>query len=131
MRLMEEKQKKNKIVEFGNKMGENASKFGSKVSETAKQTFDHLNVLKYFTKIDKEISKNEKEKAIKIIEAIDNIKDDKTKADVLDKLIDSDHRKEIISKIIYALKYLGGAALIAFVAVQLNQNNQNQERDCQ
>ncbi|MED1042506.1 hypothetical protein P4T62_28655 [Bacillus mycoides] len=130
---MEEKQEKNKIVEFGNKIGENASEFGNKVSETAKQTFDHLNVLKYFTKIDKEISKNEKEKAIKIIEAIDNIKDDKTKADVLNNFINSDHRKEIIGKIIHALKYLGGTAAIVVVTALLNKYNDSstQERDCQ
>ncbi|MEK4646351.1 hypothetical protein [Bacillus sp. PK30] len=117
---MEEKQKKNKIVEFGNK-----------ISETTKQTFDHLNFLKHFTKLAKKLSNDDKEKAIKIIETIDNMNDDKTKAETLKSFIDSDNRKQIIEKIIYALKYLSGAALIAFVAVHLNQNNQSQERDYQ
>ena len=109
---MEEKQKKNKIVEFSNMVG-----------EKAKLTFDHLNFLKHFTELDKKISEDEKEKAIKIIDTINNMKDDKTKAETLNNYIDSNDRKEIIQKIIYTAKYLCGSVTIIVVAVLLNQNN--------
>ncbi|ASL62712.1 hypothetical protein [Bacillus cereus] len=120
---MGEKQEKNIIVEFGNKVGKKASEIGDKVSETAKLTFDHLNFLKHFTELDKKVSEDEKEKAIKIIETVDSLKDDKTKAEVLKNYIDLNNRKEIIEKIIYAVKYLSGTVAVIVVAVLLNQNN--------
>ncbi|WP_409292758.1 hypothetical protein [Peribacillus sp. SCS-37] len=122
---MEEKQEteKSKIVEFGNKLGEKASEIGSKISEQAKITFDNLNILKHFTELDKEVSKNEKEKAIEIIKALKDIKDDQIKAETLKDYVQANNRKEIIDKIIYAVKYLSGAAAVIVVAVLLKQNN--------
>ncbi|MFC0187185.1 hypothetical protein ACFFJY_02745 [Fictibacillus aquaticus] len=120
---MEGKQGQNKIIELGNRVGEKASEIGSKISETAKITFDHLNFLKHFTDLDKEVSKNEKEKAIAIINVIKDMKDDETKAEALKDYIESNNRKEIIEKIIYAIKYLSGAAAIVVVAVLLKQKS--------
>lgn len=121
---MEGKQEKSKIVQFGNKMGEKAAEIGNKVGEKAKITFEHLNFLKYFTDLDKEISKNEKEKAAKIIDAIKDIDDDELKAETLKGFIDSNHRKEIIEKIIYAAKYLSGAIAVVVVAAILKKGDQ-------
>ncbi|HDR4727173.1 hypothetical protein ACQVSG_24030 [Bacillus cereus] len=111
---MEEKQKENKIIEFSNIL-----------SEKAKLTFDNLNFFKHFTELDKKVSEDEKEKAIKLLDTINNMKDDKTKAETLKNYIDSNDRKEIIQKIIYAAKYLCGSVAIIVVAVLLNQNNNN------
>lgn len=122
---MEEKQEKSKIVQFGNKVGEKASEIGSKVSEKAKVTYDHLNFLKYFTDLDKEISKNEKEKAIEILNVVKGIKDDETKAEALKDYIKSNNRKEIIEKIIYAVKYLSGAAAVIVVAALLKTKKED------
>jgi len=118
---MEEKQEKSKIVQFGNKLGEKTTEIGSKVSETAKVTYEHLNFLKYFTDLDKDISNNEKEKAIAIINVIKDIEDDEIKAEALKGYIDSNHRKEVIEKIIYAAKYLSGAIAVIVVAALLKQ----------
>ncbi len=118
---MEEKQEKNKTVQFSNKMGEKASEIGSKVSETVKVTYEHLNFLKHFTDLDKEISKNEKEKALEIINVLKDIKDDEIKAEALKDYFKSNNRKEIIDKIIYAVKYLSGAAAVIVVAVLLKK----------
>lgn len=120
---MEGKQEKSKIVQFGNKMGEKAAEIGNKVGEKAKITFEHLNFLKYFTDLDKEISKNEKEKAAKIIDAIKDIDDDELKAETLKGFIESNHRKEIIEKIIYAAKYLSGAIAVVVVAAILKKGD--------
>lgn len=122
---MEEKQEKSKIVEFGNKVGKKASEIGSKVSEPAKVTYEHLNFLKHFTDLDKEISKNEKEKALEIIKVVKDIKDDEIKAEALKDYIKSNNRKEIIDKIIYAVKYLSGAVAVIVVAVLLKQKNED------
>ncbi|USK35100.1 hypothetical protein LIT25_07155 [Bacillus sp. F19] len=121
---MEEKQEKSKIVQFGNKVGEKASEIGSKVSETAKVTYEHLNFLKHFTDLDKEISKNEKEKALEIIKVVKDLKDDEIKAEALKDYIKSNNRKEIIDKIIYAVKYLSGAVAVIVIAVLLKQKNE-------
>lgn len=120
---MEEKQEKSKIVQFGNKMGEKASEIGNKVSETAKVTYEHLNFLKHFTDLDKEISKNEKEKALEIIKVVKDLKDDEIKAEALKDYIKSNNRKEIIDKIIYAVKYLSGTVAVIVVAVLLKPKN--------
>ncbi len=121
---MEEKQEKSKMVRFSNKVGEKASEIGSKVSETAKVTYEHLNFLKHFTDLDKEISKNEKEKALEIIKVVKDIKDDEIKAEALKDYIKSNIRKEIIEKIIYAVKYLSGAVAVIVVALLLKQKKQ-------
>jgi hypothetical protein len=120
---VEGKQEQNKIIEFGNKVSEKASEIGSKISDTAKITFDHLNFLKHFTDLDKEVSKNEKEKALAIINVVKDMKDDETKAEALKDYIKSNNRKEIIEKIIYAIKYLSGAVAVIVVAVLLKQKN--------
>lgn len=120
---MEGKQK-SKVVEFGTKVGEKATKIGSKIGETAKVTYDHLNFLKHFTELDKEVSKNEKEKAIEVIKVIKDMKDDAAKAEILKDYIDSNNKKEIIEKIIYAVKYLSGGILIIVVAVLLSKKNE-------
>ncbi|MEH7455618.1 MULTISPECIES: hypothetical protein [Bacillaceae] len=118
---MGEKQEKNKIVQFSNKAIEKASDLGNKVTEKAKITFENLNFLKDFSDLDKKLSDNEKEKAKEIIDAIKDIKDDETKAETLKDYIKSNNQKEIIEKIIYAFKYLGGAALIVVIAALTRQ----------
>ncbi|MBU7595838.1 hypothetical protein AB3Z07_28455 (plasmid) [Metabacillus halosaccharovorans] len=120
---MEEKQEKSKILQFGNKVGEKASEIGNKVSETAKVTYEHLNFLKHFTDLDKEISKNEKEKALEIIKVVKDLQDDEIKAEALKDYIKSNNRKEIIDKIIYAVKYLSGTVAVIVVAVLLKPKN--------
>ncbi|HFU7090015.1 TPA: hypothetical protein ACGN8S_005155 [Bacillus cereus] len=128
---MEEKQKKNNIVDLGNKLGEKASEIGTKVSKTAKHAFDHINFFKHSTKRDKEFFKHDKEKDIKVIEAIENIKDDKLKAETLKGFCDSNNQKAIKIEKLHTVKYLAGAVIMGTVAVILNQSNQKQERDCQ
>lgn len=120
---MEEKQEKGKIIEFGNKVTEKATEIGGKISEQVKITFEHLNFLKHFTELDKEISKNEKEKAIEIINVVKEISDDQIKADALKDYVHANNRKEIVEKIIYSIKYLSGAAAVIVVAVLLKQNH--------
>ncbi|NKE04675.1 hypothetical protein [Mesobacillus selenatarsenatis] len=122
---MEENQERSKLVQFGDRVSKKASKVGTKINHAAQQTIDHLNFLKYFSEHDKKVSDNEKEKAIKIIEAVKGIKDDEIKAEVLKKYIDSNNSKEIIEKIIFAVKYLGGAALIMCVAVLLRPKDES------
>lgn len=118
---MEDEEEKGRIVQFRNQVGEMASEFGGKVGETAKLTYDHLNFLKHFTDLDKEISKNEKEKAISIIEGIKDIKDDDTKAEILKDYFDANNKKEVTEKIIYAAKYLSGTAAVIVVAALVSK----------
>lgn len=120
---MEEKQEKNKIVEFGNKVGKKASEIGDKVSETAKQTFDHLNVLKYFTESDKNISDNETEKSIEFLNTVNNIKDEKIKAGLLNNYMNSNDQKEIKKEKMRTIKYLSATAGLMVLTAFLNQNN--------
>lgn len=123
MRLMEEKQEKNKIVEFGNKVGKKASEIGDKFSETAKQTFDHLNVLKYFTESDKNISDNETEKSIEFLNTVNNIKDEKIKAGLLNNYMNSNDQKEIKKEKMRTIKYLSATVGLMVLTAFLNQNN--------
>ena len=51
------------------------------------------------------------------------MKDDETKAKALNDFINSNHRKEIIEKIIYAIKYLSGTVAVIVVALLLRQDN--------
>ncbi|MGG1400173.1 hypothetical protein ABE288_20475 [Bacillus salipaludis] len=120
---MAEKQEKSKVVELGNKVGDKDSEVRNKFTEGFKLTFDNLNFLKYFTELDKKVSDNEKDKALKIIEVIDNIEDDKLKAEALKDYIDSDNKNKVIEKIIYAVKYLSGGFLLLVVAVLLKEKS--------
>ena len=122
---MEEKQDKSKLVQFGNKASEKAKEVGAKVSEKAKLTFDHLNFLKHFADLDKEVSKHEKEKAVEVIKVIKDIKDDEIKAETIKEFVKSSNKKEITDKIIYAVKYLSGAMAVVVVAVLLKQKDDN------
>ncbi|MGH0968083.1 hypothetical protein [Bacillus cereus] len=122
---MEEKQKKNNIVDFGNKLGEKASEIGNKFSESAKHAFDNINFFKHSTKRDKEFFKCEKEKDIQVIGAINNIKDDKLKAETLNGFFNSSNQKALEIEKIHTVKYLAGAVIMGTVAVILNQNNKN------
>lgn len=119
---MEEKQEKSKVVQLKSKAGEKVSEIKNKVSE---MTFDHLNILKHFTDLDKEVSKNEKEKSLEIIKAIQDLKDDKLKAETLKEYFTSNNQKEVIDKIIYAAKYLTGSVLVLAIAVIIKQKNDN------
>lgn len=118
---MEEKQDKNNVINFGNKASEKAKDLGSKVNKKAKLTFERFDFLKYFVDIDKEVSKNEKEKAIELIKVVKDIKDDRIKAETLKEFVKSNNRKEIIEKIIYAVKYLSGPIAVVVVAILMRQ----------
>jgi hypothetical protein len=121
--ILAEKQEKSKVVELGNKVGEKASEVRNKITEGINITSDHLNFLKYFTELDKKVSDNDKEKALKVIVAIDGIKDDNLKAEALKDYIDSDNKNKVTEKIIYALKYLSGGLLVLAVAVLLKEKS--------
>lgn len=123
MSILAEKQEKSKVVELGNKVGEKASEVRNKITEGINITSDHLNFLKYFTELDKKVSDNDKEKALKVIEVIDGIKDDNLKAEALKDYIDSDNKNKVTEKIIYALKYLSGGLLVLAVAVLLKEKS--------
>ncbi|RHW36674.1 hypothetical protein D1B33_09740 [Lysinibacillus yapensis] len=113
-----EKNESNKIIDLRNKVGEKGSEIRNKIGET----FEQLNFLKHFTELDKEVSINEKEKALQIIEAIKGIENDDIKADVLKDYFKSNNQKEIIETIIYAMKYVSGASLVAVIVWLLNKN---------
>lgn len=121
---MEEKQKKNNIVEF-------TSEIRNKVSETTKHVFDNINFFKHSTERAKEFFKHNKEENIKVSETINNIKDDNVKAETIKDFYNSNNKKIIAVEKIHAVTSVAVVAIMGAVAVIVHQNNQKQERDYQ
>ncbi|EJR41437.1 hypothetical protein IIK_05818 [Bacillus cereus VD102] len=101
------------------------------MSETTKHAFDNINFFKHSTKRAKAFFKHDKDKDIKVIETIDNIKDDNVKSETIKDFYNSNNQKAIAIEKIHAVKYVAGLAIMGAVAIFVNQTNQKQERDCQ
>ncbi len=113
-------EKKDNVVKINDKQNK-----PRKIIGELKSGIEGMNFLKYFADVDKTISTNEKEHANNVVNAISGIKDDNTKAQILSQYIKGNNSKEIIGKIINAIKYLGGAALTLAVVVLLRGSNEN------